>query len=285
MSVVKKINFGYVAPSFMIIGTQKGGTTALHEYLIQHPRLIAPKEKELHYFDTYNDISKKEYLSKFPKKYFSNKVSFESTPRYLYYPGVAKKLYNYNPNMKFVVMLRDPVRRAYSAWNMYKQMGGSNYMLKYFKSNEESSPKEKIYSLLYKKKKYPTFSEWVHYELENESNQDWIEPSIIRRGYYKKQIETYVKYFDIEQFMFIDSLKLKTNTLEVLNSVACFLEIEDFTGLDLDLGLKHKREYSENLNDKLYQELLFHFQNKNKGLEELVNLKLDWMNCKDRKHV
>jgi hypothetical protein len=44
------MNFGHVAPSFMIIGTQKGGTSSLFYYLKQHPKLIVPKVKELSFF-------------------------------------------------------------------------------------------------------------------------------------------------------------------------------------------------------------------------------------------
>ena len=282
-----KINFGNVSPSFMIIGTQKGGTTALHEYLIQHSQLIAPKEKELHFFDTFDAVHIQDYENKFPKKYFTNKISFESTPRYLYYPGVAKKIYDYNPNMKFIVVLRDPVKRAYSAWNMYKQMGENKKMIDFFKKNEERSSKEKLYTLLYNNNnnRFPSFSEWVNYEIQNESYGNWIEPSIVRRGYYKEQIDAYLEFFSSNSFMFIDSLSLKKDTINVLNSIATFLKISNFNGLELDLGLKHKREYSEPLNDELYKELLLHFQIKNKGLEELVSLKLDWMNSKIFKNV
>jgi hypothetical protein len=273
-----KMNFGNVAPSFMIIGTQKGGTTALHEYLIQHPKLIAPKKKELHFFDTYNKLDFKRYLKQFPKKYLTNKISFESTPRYLYYPGVARNIYRYNSKMKLIILLRDPVKRAYSAWNMYKQMSMSNHMVNFFKKNEEKCPNEQIYTLLCKTEEFPAFEEWTTFELENEVNAEWIEPSIIRRGYYSEQIKEYLKIFDREQLLFIDSETLKKDTLGVLNTVAYFLEIPDFNGMDLNLEPKHKREYSEPLNEMLYDDLLKHFQNKNKGLEELTNLKLDWMN-------
>ncbi|REG87710.1 sulfotransferase domain-containing protein [Winogradskyella sediminis] len=279
------LTFGRLKPKFMILGVQKGGTTSLHEYLIQHPCILGPKKKELHFFDSFQPLNIDDYHKNFPFKLVTNKITFESTPRYIYYPNVAKKIYDYNPNMKFIVVLRDPVKRAYSAWNMYKQMGESERMINFFKKNEKKSPKEIFFSLLYRKETFPSFLEMANYELDNELNIDFIEPSIIRRGYYKKQIDTYLEYFNLENFLFIDSSSLKNDTLEVLNTIATFLNISNFKSLDLDLEMKHQRVYSEPLNVKIYDELLLHFQNKNKGLEELVNLKFEWMRNKVSRNV
>lgn len=271
-----RMNFGRVKPTFMIIGTQKGGTTALHSYLLQHPKLIAPAQKELHFFDTFESRPISDYLKQFPKEYFGTSLSFESTPRYIYYPGVAEKIYSFDPKIKFIVVLRDPVKRAYSAWNMYKQLAHQDHFLTYFKNLEAENPKEQFYSLFYQGE-FPTFEAWVRREIDDPFVKALIEPSILGRGYYKEQITKYLSVFPREQFYFADSKELKNNTLKILNEIALFLEIQDFGNIEVDLSLKHQRKYEDPFPVELYRKLLLHFQNKNKGLESLISLNLEWM--------
>ena len=144
--MIKKLNLGIVKPSFLIIGAQKSGTSALHHYLSQHQDILSPLKKELHYFDNrqLNPIS--DYLKQFPKNYFSRKISFESTPRYLYFPGTAKKISSFNPKMKFIILIRNPAKRAYSAWNMYKQISKNNKLVNYFEDLEKVDKTQQFYS-------------------------------------------------------------------------------------------------------------------------------------------
>lgn len=270
------MNFGTIKPSFLIIGAQKGGTSSLHNFLIQHPKLIAPKIKELHYFDTLGLTPPGPYLNYFPNGYFTSKISFEATPRYISYPGTAKKIFDFNPKMKFIVLLRNPVKRAYSAWNMYKQMENEKSRLKDFNNNEMKSPREKLYSLLYKNG-FPTFEEWANIEMSENFDKNIIEPSIIRRGYYKEQIEVYLSYFKREQFLFINSNVLKTDTENCLNIIANFLNISKFPIHLMNLSKKNKREYEEDMDETLYKKLMILYCIKNKGLEELTGLELEWM--------
>lgn len=273
---MRRINFGKIAPSFIIIGVQKGGTTSLYEYLLQHPKIIAPKEKELHYFDNYNETSDKEYLSKFPSEYFNNKISFEATPRYIYFPETAKKINAYNPKMKFIVVLRDPVERAFSAWNMYKQMSEDKVQVEKSRLHELSNPTDKNHTYFYANK-FPEFEKWVDFEMSNEFPADLTEPSIIKRGYYKTQIDEYLKYFNEDAFLFLDFDEFKKDVPACLGEISEFLNIKPFTDLKMNLSPKNKRTYDSVLNDKTYNKLLKHFQEKNKGLKEIVKLDLDWL--------
>ena len=268
------LNLENIQPAFLIIGVQKGGTTSLHNYLLQHSKLISPEIKELHFFDTNKNYKLQNYVKQFPKRFLKNKLSFEATPRYLYYPKVAKKIFNYNSEMKFIILIRDPVKRAYSAYNMYKQFQDNVGMLEFFKQVEIENSNEQIYSIFYKDK-FPSFQEYVDFELENSNNL--IEPSIIKRGYYFDQIKEYLKYFKLQQFLFIDSDNLKINTLQELNRVSRFLNIKNFDNLILDLSLKHKRTYESKLDDEIYNNLLEHYRLKNKGLNKLTSLNFKWL--------
>ncbi|RMA57963.1 sulfotransferase domain-containing protein [Ulvibacter antarcticus] len=273
---MKGYNFGTIKPSFIIIGVQKAGTSSLHHYLTQHPKLIAPELKELHYFDTLKPTPPEGYLDFFPKEYFTRNLSFEATPRYLYFPGTAKKLYEFDPNLKLIVILRDPVKRAYSAWNMYRQMSMEPNQKELARQHEKRNPTEKAYTFLYSGK-FPSFEEWIKTEMKICLASDFIEPSIIRRGYYKEQIENYLNYFSRDQMHFVDFQDLKGNIISVLNNIAKFLNISEFNNLDLNLNIQNERKYTKELDPDLYKTLLSHFQEKNNGLEELVNQNLKWM--------
>lgn len=270
-----KINFGRVEPSFMIIGVQKGGTTALHEYLLQHEQLIAPVPKELHFFDTLNKINIKDYRKKFPKKFFTRYLSFESTPRYMYYPGVIETLKKNYPNLKLIVVLRDPVKRAFSAWNMYMQMKSDEKYLRFFKNEQQKDPTNIIYSFMSNSENH-IFENWIDNEKKILSDENIIEPSIIKRGHYKDQLEKLLKYFPSEQLLVISSLELKLNTSEVLNKVCNFLNISRMNTSSLDLAPKHQRNYSEKLNPETYNQLIKYYKSKNKGLDKLVDFKINW---------
>lgn len=273
------MNFGYVEPRFMIIGTQKGGTSSLFYYLNQHPKLITPKIKELHYFDNFESKSRSEYLKLFPKKYFTNYISFEATPRYIYFPGTAKKIKDFYPDMKFIVVLRDPVKRAFSAWNMYRQMKENKNQVKIFK--ESNTTQIQLYSLFYEgRNEFPSFEECINTELSADFDNQIIEPSLIKRGYYKEQIEEYFRYFSIENFLFIEFESFKNDIVKSLNIISHFLNIQDFNSIKTNLEPKNKRKYNEKLSNKLYEELSNHYRIKNAGLEELIHLKLPWMNPK-----
>lgn len=274
--MIKKINFGTIAPSFMIIGVQKAGTSSLYYYLSQHPQLLVPKTKELHFFDTQDDTPTKEYHKLFPKSYGINKLSFEATPRYIYYPGTAKKIYDYNPNMKFIVMLRNPVDRAYSAWNMYREMAKDQVQLKKFLDREKLNKHDAIYSHLYKYT-FPTFEEWVKKELSHNFSKKTLEPSIVKRGFYKEQIETYFKFFPKKSFLFLDFDEFKEHTVTKINDVTAFLNISKFKKVNIDLKPKNKRIYLKEIKNETYKKLLLHYQEKNKGLDNLTGLDLRWL--------
>ena len=76
--------------------------------------------------------------------------------------------------------------------------------------------------------------------------------------------------------MFIDSAELLNNTKEVVTNVFDFLNLKTINLNQVDLSLKHKREYSESI-DSISKELLEkHYKSENEGLEELIGKKMNW---------
>jgi hypothetical protein len=106
--------------AFIVAGVQKGGTTALFDYLGEEPGLALAREKEVHFFDDETvDWARPDYVAyhaSFPPA--DGRLRGEATPIYLYWPQSLERISAYSRAMKLVVMLRDPVARAWSHWKM-----------------------------------------------------------------------------------------------------------------------------------------------------------------------
>jgi hypothetical protein len=100
-------------PDFIIIGTQKGGTTFLFKLLSNHPYVRLPFRKEIEYFDIHFEKGINWYRSQFPIRK-SNIITGESTPHYMSHPHVPKRIVEVIPHVKLIVILINPVDRAYS---------------------------------------------------------------------------------------------------------------------------------------------------------------------------
>ena len=100
-------------PDAVILGAQKSGTSSLHNYLVQHPGVIEPLRKEVHYFDLNHERDVAWYRAHFGRSDEPG-LNLDSSPYYLFHPAVPRRLVQLLPEAKPIVLLRDPVRRAYS---------------------------------------------------------------------------------------------------------------------------------------------------------------------------
>jgi hypothetical protein len=104
----------------------KSGTTSLFAYLEQNPEICFGDHKELHYFDLDRVFRGKPNYHLYHARFDplpSHKILAEGTPAYLYWPQAAERMHAYNPDLKFVALLRNPIDRAYSHWNMTRSKG------------------------------------------------------------------------------------------------------------------------------------------------------------------
>lgn len=114
-----------MTPDFLIIGGQRCGTTSMYRTLSQHPAVLkAVRHKGVHYFDTDYDKGMAWYKAHFPLERSARAVqsrlgvraqTFESSPYYMFHPLAAERIARDLPGVKVLVLLRDPVERAYSA--------------------------------------------------------------------------------------------------------------------------------------------------------------------------
>src|SRR6266705_6230433 len=97
---------------FVIGGTQKGGTSALDSFLRQHPEICMPKtKKELHYFDREQNFEKRPNYEKYHAQFKPaprHRMTGEATPIYMYWNAAPHRIWTYNPQMKWILALRNP---------------------------------------------------------------------------------------------------------------------------------------------------------------------------------
>ena len=123
-----------ILPSFFIAGVQKGGTTSLCKYFEQHPQVIQPQRKDVYFFNNELNFAKGMgwYKSHFAHKVYKaiydqsngvNAITFDGTPNYFDAPLAAERLHKYFPDTKVILLLRNPIDRAYSNYQMACKFG------------------------------------------------------------------------------------------------------------------------------------------------------------------
>lgn len=196
---------------FLIAGTQKGGTTALDGYLRHHPEIVMPQQKEVHFFDNQRFFTNSPpdyavYHMHFPQQGNQTHCRIgDATPIYMYWEPCAARIHAYQPAMQFIILLRNPIDRAYSHWNMERQRG-----------------KESL-----------GFSEAIRLEttrLANEPSGQHRVFSYIDRGYYSIQLKRLWQLFPREQFLILTSDALKNTPTTTLQQITDFLDIPPFSG-------------------------------------------------------
>src|SRR5437879_12602650 len=103
---------------FILAGAQKSGTTALHYFLEKHPRITMGDQEEMHFFDDdglFSGPVDYELLHRHFPLLPRSTIAGECTLSYLYWKPAAEQVWKYNPVIKLIVLLRNPVERAFAA--------------------------------------------------------------------------------------------------------------------------------------------------------------------------
>lgn len=100
-------------PTFIIAGAMRCATSALNSYLREHPEVVVAETKEVHFFDDRFDLGVDWYRRQFPNAEHAVAVG-EATPNYIYSAVAMGRIADVLPNVRLIVMLRNPIDRAYS---------------------------------------------------------------------------------------------------------------------------------------------------------------------------
>ena len=106
-------------PTFLGIGVQRAATTWLHDCLSEHPDVFVPAEKELSFFNKHFEKGMGWYEQKFDSRKSQSAVG-EITPTYMHTTPISR-IHEFLPNTRIIVILRDPVDRAYSAYQLLQE--------------------------------------------------------------------------------------------------------------------------------------------------------------------
>jgi hypothetical protein len=274
-------------PGFLIIGAQKAGTTALYYYLAEHPRLRPSIEKEVGFFapepyeqwpthplhsalwhggrTVFDDPREYRralswYHGQFPLPHVlgPGRLTFEATPEYLYYPRSADRILRYDRRVKLVVLLREPVDRAFSAWNMYRGWGAYRPLV--YAPRRESRD----------------FATAVEEELADIAvGREPGEPGYVRRGFYAEQLERFLTRFPRAQLLVLESRRLRDRPDEVIDEVSDFLGVPRMEHQGKRSAI-HVGEYDQKPPAETASLLRRVYRPHNERLFELLGRDFDW---------
>jgi len=215
-------------PNFLIVGAAKSGTTALYHYLNQHPEVFLSPIKETNFFAqkgkkvafkgpkdnlgthrrTITEIG--DYYNQFINVTVEKAVG-EICPSYLYFEDAPKNIKEHIPEVKIIVILREPVARAFSAWVHLTRDGREHLSFEEALSDEPRRIKE-------------NWAEIWHYKEESK---------------YYDQLKRYYDSFPKENIKVFIYEEFKENPLAVYSELCKFIDVDSrFTP---DMSSEHNK--------------------------------------------
>jgi hypothetical protein len=256
-------------PTFLVIGAQKSGTTSLHRFLAGHPAVLCATPKEVHYFDIAHHYGYGDgwYLSHFPLRSRARAVRRdvgaepavgEATPDYLLHPHVPARVQRFDPGLKLVAVLRDPVERAYSQYQMQVRKYGETLSFEEALEREEAEYPEELARMVAD----PAYT-WPHDRRR----------SYVARGLYAEQLERWLPLFPQERLLVLTSEELWSDPATTLRAVEGFLGIPEWPGGEYPhQSAGTYTPMSESTRERLAQL----FEPHNRRLEELLGRRFAW---------
>ena len=254
-----------VLPEALVIGAQKSGTSSMHYCIGQHPQLVPPIIKEVHYFDggLLPDVDSFErgaswYRAHFPleKEVSVNQKAFESSPLYIFNPLVPKRIIDLVPDAKIIALLRNPTERAISHYFHTRRKNNDPLSIHEAMVREETRLQEVIDRQDYKS------HEFIHFSYK-------------ARGLYKEQLERYFELFSRDQILVMASEEFFAKPDSCLMRVFGFLGVDDrFKVSNLTpQNLGRNRSY---VSAEIYEYLNDYFLPHNKDLYDLIGEDFGW---------
>jgi hypothetical protein len=192
----------------IIGGVQKAGTTALFNYLCDHPELSASSVKETHFFDDEINVdwSAPDY-DRYHRFFVgeASKLWFEATPIYAYWPGSLERIKRYNPHVRLIFLFRDPIERAWSHWCMQYARGVDTLD---FRSAIRGGRSRLVSHI--------------------STPREWRVFSYVERGFYWDQVARILSLFSRQQVLFLPSEELLKQPEPTLHRIAHFLDLSHF---------------------------------------------------------
>jgi hypothetical protein len=244
-------------PDAVIIGAQKCGTSSLQGYLVQHPGVVSPLRKEVHFFDLNYGRGAAWYRAHFGREGEAG-INLDASPYYLFHPAVPARMHALLPAAKLVVLLRDPVRRAYSHYWHERARGRETLE---FEDAIAAEP-QRI-----------SAAEAGLADGSIARSADHQRFSYLARGRYAQQLERWLALYRREQLHVVRFEDLVKEPLGGLNETLAFLGLPAASRVDLEA--RNTRRYPP-LPEATAQRLREYFEPHNRHLERLLGRSLGW---------
>lgn len=263
-----------ILPSYIIIGAQRAGTTSLFDYLCRHPDVAAPTastqevawSKELHFFDDRFWRGLDWYRSFFPlslsrwiaRRAGRDLVAGEATPSYLFHPAVPERVRATLPGIRLVALLRDPIERAYSHYQLMVRTGRETLSFEDALAAEDerlAGEEERILA-------DPRYT-----------SHRYRHRAYAKRGLYADQLERWFAHFPREQLLVLSAEELLARPAEVYAEVLSFLELRPW---ELRHFVRRNRGSYAPIDPAFRARLEQRFAEPNARLARLLNRDLGW---------
>ena len=200
-------------PSFLILGGSRSGNTSLFAYLTEHPNIMPGSLKAFFFFQYFTNNKTSFYRSQFPIKR-KNLITCDSTSSYFVHPLIPARVHKLLPSAKLIVVLRNPVERAYSEFHYTVTLGSE------LTENFEDVIKSELKRIEIGNKK-------PELKIEN-TNYNHFAFSHLRDGLYVQHLERWLKFFPNEQLLVLHTKDLSTNFDNTLAKTFEFLNLPKY---------------------------------------------------------
>jgi Sulfotransferase domain len=257
-------------PDFLIIGAQRAGTTSLYSYLKQHPVVIPSwlVRKELHYFSTNFEKSDSWYKGHFPLRLRASWVerksglaamTGEASPYYLFHPFAPERVAVRLPQAKLLVLLRDPVQRAYSHYRKEVAFGFEPLSFQEAIAQEPSRLAGEVERMLVD----PNYQSFRHQHY-----------SYVSRGVYLDQLLRWAPLFPPARLLILGSESFFSHPCKEMQRAFDFLGLSGYVS---DSYVKHNPSASKTEMDPAIEEHLTNlFRPHNQRLLEYLGTEFPW---------
>lgn len=258
-----------VLPDVMLAGVQRSGTTALFEALYRLPNVERPRRGKGSHFFSYNYYRGWEWFqSQFPTEAWAKRVenkvgtpmfSFDACPYYLFHPFAVERMAQALPDVKVMVMLRDPVRRAESHFHHSVSHGHEDLDFRDALAREDERMTGEIGRME---------RDWSYWSHSHEHH------SYFAKGVYVEQLERLFRFYDRDQVMVIQSEAFYRDSNAVLADVTDWLGLQTVTLDQRDDRNGH--EYKK-MDEDMRSHLIELYREPNERLYELLGERYDWL--------
>jgi hypothetical protein len=255
-------------PSYLIIGAQRAGTTSLHRYLVQHPAVRTMlRTKGVHFFDTNYVRGIDWYASRFPTRLYGwyvrrrhgmELLTGEASPYYVFHPQVPYRVARHLPDVKLILLLRDPVQRAYSH---YQHEVARGFETLGFEEAIRAEP-ERLAGERERLLAEPFYNSFAHQH-----------HSYLARGHYDEQLATWRSLFPDRQLLVLSSERFFAEPDRTFRQVLDFLGLPPFTPAAYE---RHNAHDYRQLGEAMRAMLVEHYRAPNRRLYETLGEDLGW---------